>query len=328
MRESFITGKIGSLRSWLVFSLALFFVPPLSRPVQAQTTQRIPFEIVHSATSTESGGGLLIYVYLPDKYYDRESLENVFSEISAKRGPSAVRITAISDRSAIQKHIDLDVARGSYLYSSTSLRESELFDDISGYFRAFFLQNSEIKVYKYSARKEELRHIFVTLRNTARLENTREALLDATKTGDLERVKWILSQQPRLEINSTGDMLLGWAFWLRHHEIARKLIKEGADINGLGIDGNRPIFNAIDARDFDGVKILLEAKANINLSTKGGKTPLMSASLYCDYQIAELLLKNGAKIDVRDSQGKSVFDYACKTAEFTRLLSSGSRRTN
>lgn len=83
---------------------------------------------------------------------------------------------------------------------------------------------------------------------------------------------------------------------------ARLLIKMGADVNKKSF-GRYPIVRAIQTRDNELVKLLLDAGVRLDLpefmkesSFEYGENPLAAAFLYASPEIADLLLKAGAPI--------------------------------
>jgi len=95
-------------------------------------------------------------------------------------------------------------------------------------------------------------------------------------------------------------------------------IKKGAAIDpvpGTKID-NSPLFLAISFRHFRILNILLENKANVNITGPLGETPLMLALFYKDSKdYIRTLLEAGADINAKSSGGTSVLMTAAEYAD-------------
>ena len=59
-----------------------------------------------------------------------------------------------------------------------------------------------------------------------------------------------------------------------HKEIAKLLLKAGADVNSIDKNGLTPLHSAAQKGLKDTVEVLLQAGAYINAKSKSGKTPL------------------------------------------------------
>ena len=81
---------------------------------------------------------------------------------------------------------------------------------------------------------------------------------------------------------------------------AASLLDEGCDINFRDDNYNTPLINAINAGNFDMVKLLLEKGASPNLSGAYDQRPLTLAIQKHDLKMVELLVKNGADINYSD----------------------------
>lgn len=74
------------------------------------------------------------------------------------------------------------------------------------------------------------------------------------------------------------------------------LASRGANVNALGKKGETAIANAAEHGDVDGVKLLLDKRAEVNIADYRGYTPLMLAAHYDrdSAEIVRLLLSHGA----------------------------------
>src|SRR5665213_2123571 len=86
-------------------------------------------------------------------------------------------------------------------------------------------------------------------------------------------------------------------------------ITAGANVdNPDASGGSSPLFGAIWWPD--AVKVLIDAKANVNFKNKAGATPLISAALQGETESIKLLLAAGADVKVADGTGNTALSYA------------------
>ena len=93
-----------------------------------------------------------------------------------------------------------------------------------------------------------------------------------------------------------------------HLEIARMLLKHGADVNAKGFRGKSPLLHAVslnDAAAIQTLNLLIENKADGNVQDNRGYTPLMEAARTNRINAVELLLKNGADRNLKNCEGKT-----------------------
>ena len=98
-----------------------------------------------------------------------------------------------------------------------------------------------------------------------------------------------------------GTTALEWAVRWNELDIARQLIKAGADVNSASLLGATPLYLAALNGSAPMIKALLDARANPNQQVLAAQaTPLMYAARSGDTQSALLLLKAGADINARE----------------------------
>lgn len=96
-----------------------------------------------------------------------------------------------------------------------------------------------------------------------------------------------------------------------HKERLQKLIKEGHDKNCTAGYNEEPLLTvAITENLPDIVKILIDARADVNKPSRWGITPLMRAVLKEEAEYVRLLIDAGSDKNIRDKNGFSALDYA------------------
>ena len=197
-----------------------------------------------------------------------------------------------------------------------------------------------------------LRPFFASLRSSPVLRFTAALLLmlpwtgrafcgeirDTAKTGDLTKLKTLLSGNPNLvfskdkqgatllhaaalngnrdvaeflidnraDVNArtnNGSTPLHFAAEKGHKEVAELLLTRGADVNAEANDLSTPLHYAAWHGYTDIVELLLANKANVNAKESGGFTPLHNASAHGHKDVVELLLSHGADVNAKSNDG-------------------------
>ncbi|GFT78298.1 ANK_REP_REGION domain-containing protein [Nephila pilipes] len=109
--------------------------------------------------------------------------------------------------------------------------------------------------------------------------------------------------------------LLTVAFNRADSKMANFLIKVGADVNAVGVNGLTPLIIAIE-RKCDNpsnkalVDLLMEAKADVNAAVANGMTPISKAVERGDLETFKALMEKKAKVDVKPPHGESLLEWA------------------
>jgi len=120
----------------------------------------------------------------------------------------------------------------------------------------------------------------------------------------------------------------------------KELIRRGADVNGTDTYGWTPLWNALNYGHLEAAKVLIEGGADvktqryltfpindepaaievikmmldrgadINSTREGGRTVLMDAVEWRRLKVVRFLIRQGARLDLRDSDNKTAFDLA------------------
>ena len=120
-----------------------------------------------------------------------------------------------------------------------------------------------------------------------------QALFDAIKAGDLERVKSLVSADAALVTarGDSGDSAVLTAVYHRQREIANLLVARGATLS---------LFEACAAGEFDAAERLVAASPDaVGAYSDDGWTPLHLAAFFGHPRIAELLLAHDADVAAR-----------------------------
>ncbi|MCX6558445.1 MAG: ankyrin repeat domain-containing protein, partial [Candidatus Aminicenantes bacterium] len=124
----------------------------------------------------------------------------------------------------------------------------------------------------------------------------------AASAGDLETVKRLLEQNPKLlqEMDENGRTPLHWACRGVHFDLVKYLVERGADVNARDNGAMAPLHSVASRGHLDAAKLLLAAGARVDAETKGGWTALHLAAANGHTAMAALLLDKGAHLDIRD----------------------------
>lgn len=132
------------------------------------------------------------------------------------------------------------------------------------------------------------------------------------REGSLKVVNFLLTQNAvRVELrNRQGESPLMIAAIRGHLDVARQLIRRGAEVNKPGWT---PLHYATSRAEPDSVamvRLLLEHHAYIDAESPNRSTPLMLAAMYGNRDLVPLLLEEGADPSLRNEQGLTALDFA------------------
>ncbi len=120
---------------------------------------------------------------------------------------------------------------------------------------------------------------------------------DASRDGDLEKVKALLKSNPNLVISKDnyGQTPLHYAVQYGQKTVAELLLANKADVNAKASKGVTPLHLAAQQGNKEFVELLLANKADINAKTIIGWTPLYLAAQNGHKDVATLLLQHGGQ---------------------------------
>lgn len=135
-------------------------------------------------------------------------------------------------------------------------------------------------------------------------------LAAAAAKGDTQAVKTLLSEGADPN-TANGFTALSLAARAGHTDIMKILLAAGADPN-LRSGGNNwtPLMHAIHKGQKEAVLTLLDAGADVDATTKRGRTALMMAAGYGYTEIVQVLLDHGADPYSEDTHGDNALTMA------------------
>jgi len=143
-------------------------------------------------------------------------------------------------------------------------------------------------------------------------ENKRSALWHAADRG-LKRTAENLIASGKIDLNQldiNGHGALAQAIKNGHDEVARLLVKWGADLHVRTTEGNTLLMLAVLARDPANVALLLQRKVEVNAQDKVGDTALMMAAASGNTSIIEMLIQAGADMQLRNGEELNAYQVA------------------
>jgi hypothetical protein len=93
-------------------------------------------------------------------------------------------------------------------------------------------------------------------------------------------------------------------------DLARILLKHGADIEARDANDWSPLERAMTEQHAELTRFLLEHGANVNAQDMKGRTPLYLASLWSMPSVAQVLLRHGADVKARNEDNKTPLHQA------------------
>jgi len=137
------------------------------------------------------------------------------------------------------------------------------------------------------------------IKSTAKQPNPQKEILKAAKSGDADRVKALVKQDPSLmSVRDTDDSTpLHCACWKGHDAVVAVLLEAGADVNAENTNehwGTTPLHAAAHANQKKIAELLIAHGADINARNLNNRTPLDETSFHDAKAVAKLLIASGA----------------------------------
>lgn len=119
-----------------------------------------------------------------------------------------------------------------------------------------------------------------------------------------------LSKSEDIDDGSTPLHLAVWT-WEGDNSKIERLIKANADVNAKDDEGRTALHVAASKGSHIAVvDMLIQAQSDVNAQDIGGDTVLHDAVTSHNLDIVKLLIRNGARIDIKNSKGQTVLDFA------------------
>jgi ankyrin repeat protein len=138
-----------------------------------------------------------------------------------------------------------------------------------------------------------------------------QSVFDIARTGSAKQMEKYLSKHPtHLNLTSEhGATPLLLATYRGNHEVAQVLLEAGADPNQCFKEG-APIYGVIFKGDVKMLDLLINKGANVNQVCQFEELgyPLHLAINLLRFEQIKQLLAAGARLDVRDAQGRTIDD--------------------
>ena len=147
-----------------------------------------------------------------------------------------------------------------------------------------------------------------------------EQILDSILAMDSAGVRATLDAGVSPSAEVAGQPLLHWALSVRAEDIFELLVSLGADVNGVGIEGESVLMVAAYQAMTSSISLLLRADANVNYVDGAGRTALMYGARSGDCESVEILLGSGASVAVVDQHGCNAAHWAMLDADNVAVL--------
>ena len=104
-------------------------------------------------------------------------------------------------------------------------------------------------------------------------------------------------------------------------DVAKLLIKAGADVNAKDEDDRSALIYAADDNAIELAQLLIKSGADMNAKDRYDRTALMKAAVKNELDFARLLIKSGADVNARDEDDETALMKAARFSEdMTKLL--------
>jgi ankyrin repeat protein len=130
-----------------------------------------------------------------------------------------------------------------------------------------------------------------------------ESLFQAINNGDFRQVERLLSRTNANTKDKEGTPALIWAIQKGQTEIARLLVKRGANVNSADLGGYPALIWAVAKRQKMTVEFLINRGANIYTKVRNGENALDWAQQIGETEIAQLLRDRGLSANKQYSLG-------------------------
>lgn len=160
----------------------------------------------------------------------------------------------------------------------------------------------------------------------ASMDNREDYLHTAIRRGDLNIVKLLINkgidinQLPKEKGNNEdykGKSALAYSITQKNKDIVKLLLLNNAD---LTIDKEPILYTALIYYEYQIVKLLLDAGADIDIRDGWGNTPLTKACEKGYIDAVKLLIEYGADVNYADKKGKKPLYYAINISKKNEII--------
>ncbi|CAE8682447.1 unnamed protein product [Polarella glacialis] len=135
------------------------------------------------------------------------------------------------------------------------------------------------------------------------------ALMWSAAMGHMSTVKGLLGRDAKIDVASRdGKTALAMAAQLGRNEICSALIEAGAKVDHQDTDGQTALFGAVASRSPMICQELLTQKCPLEAHTKRGQTALMWAAIHQQLDCLKVLLEARAEVNTQDENGQKAAD--------------------
>ena len=151
----------------------------------------------------------------------------------------------------------------------------------------------------------------LTLFCISNLKAQESSIFDIARNGTLIELKQIIKTDADIInlISKNGYSALTLACYYGNNEVATFLVKHVKDLNSKSSYGT-PLMAATVKKNIYLVRLLLENKANPNLTDKNNSTALHFSVIFGLEEIIKLLVKYQANPNIKDNRGNTALDYS------------------
>ena len=185
------------------------------------------------------------------------------------------------------------------------------YPDLSRTLYAEYHRSEREEYFSYILNKDFIRKSRTTLFTSKKFANDNEQLFYSVKYGYLNGITELLKRKPKIDLNILdGSSPLAWALYNNSNEIAKLLLKAGADKN-FPEGEQSPLLWAVKGYNAEGVRLLIDNKVNVDQKDKLNHSALMWAALLCRKDIVEMLINAGANQELISDDGRTALNSAC-----------------
>lgn len=238
---------------------------------------------------------------------------------AAKHSRDKVLVRLIEAGANVNAEAHLDVTPLHWAASRGPLRAVRALVSAGAHVRAESLElETPLGAAAKAGRLDIAEHLLESGARVSRCGATTPPLVLASRHGHLPIVELLVENGAK--VNDFYHPALHWA---RTPEMARLLLKLGADVDGMNLYRETALHLSTGrwAPNAATVEALLAAKAHVNETSRDRSTPLHAAIRRKELEIVKLLIAAGADVDSRDHRGNTPLSLAERSgAEFVKVL--------